>query len=134
MTSVQGIVCEGSCHCGTIKIAVKVPINAHVSRCNCSICTMSGYLHLFVQKHDLEILQGEENLTEYCFNTGVARHLFCRNCGIKTFYVPRSHPDGFSVNLRCLVLDEKIRVSIKNFDGQNWKKNIDGLLLKDSSG
>ncbi|MFT5140292.1 MAG: hypothetical protein ACI9CB_001955 [Rhodothermales bacterium] len=131
MKNVQAIICEGSCHCGHIKIAVKVPLNAKVARCNCSICTMSGYLHLFVEKHDLEVLQGEEKLTDYRFNTGVARHLFCSVCGIKTFYVPRSHPEGFSVNLRCLVLDEKIQISIKDFDGQHWNKNIDGLLLQD---
>lgn len=127
----KAIVCEGSCHCGGIKIAVKVPINAKVTRCNCTICAMSGFLHLFVEKHELEILQGAENLTEYRFNSRVARHLFCKNCGIKTFYVPRSHPEGFSVNLRCLSLDKNIQISIKDFDGQHWNKNIDGLLQQD---
>jgi hypothetical protein len=122
------VFCEGGCHCGRVKIKVKVPLEVQVRRCNCSICQMSGYLHHFVDKSDMKILQGEEDLSEYRFNTGVARHLFCRNCGIKAFYIPRSHPDGFSVNLRCLKLNEKIRVSVSDFDGLHWEKNIDGLL------
>ena len=63
---------------------------------------MTGFLHLIVPASRFRLLSGAEDLVEYTFNTGVARHLFCRHCGIKSFYVPRSHPDGFSVNGRCL--------------------------------
>lgn len=63
---------------------------------------MTGFLHLIVPASRFRLLAGVDVLTGYTFNTGVARHLFCRICGIKGFYVPRSHPDGISVNARCL--------------------------------
>jgi hypothetical protein len=95
-----------------------------VRRCNCSICAKSGYLHLIVDRQHFELLAGADQLREYRFNTRVARHLFCRHCGIKPFYVPRSHPDRYSVNLNCLELDRRVRVSIEDFDGQNWRKSV----------
>ncbi len=122
------IPCKGSCHCGRVQISVQVPRIASISRCNCSICIKSGYLHLIVSREDMDLLQGEEDLSEYRFNTGLARHLFCRHCGIKVFYVPRSHPEGYSVNLNCLELDKNIHLKFKNFDGQQWEKNINSLL------
>ena len=115
--------CEGSCHCGRVKFEVEVPDVVNVSRCNCSVCKKSGYLHVIVPADRFRLLCGEESLTDYRFNTGVARHLFCKVCGIKSFYVPRSHPDGYSVNLNCLNLPEDTDVLIKDFDGQNWLKN-----------
>ena len=63
---------------------------------------MTGFLHLIVPATRFRLLSGADGLVEYRFNTGAARHLFCGHCGIKSFYVPRSHPDGFSVNGRCL--------------------------------
>ena len=128
MKKINTIVCAGSCHCKRVKIAVNVPLNAQVSKCNCSICTKSGYLHMIVDKNDMEILQGSKNLTKYRFNTGVACHLFCSNCGVKVFYIPRSHPDAYSVNVQCLELDNKIQLVVKEFDGMHWEKNIQGLL------
>ena len=115
--------CNGGCHCGRVKFEVEIPGVVDVSRCNCSICKNSGYLHVIVPPDRFRLLCGEENLTDYRFNTGVARHLFCKDCGIKSFYVPRSHPDGYSINLNCLDLPEGTEVVIKEFDGQNWLKN-----------
>src|SRR5438270_838076 len=63
---------------------------------------MSGYLHLIVPRARFRLLRGADALSEYTFNTGTARHLFCRRCGVKSFYVPRSNPEGYSVNVRCL--------------------------------
>ena len=120
--------CEGSCHCGRVQILVNVPLEVKISSCNCSICKKSGYLHLTVNREDLVLLQGKDFLTEYRFNTGTARHLFCQVCGVKAFYVPRSHPHGYSVNLNCVKLDERIQLTIRNFDGQHWERNINGLL------
>jgi len=77
---------------------------------------MSGYLHLIVPQERLRLLRGEEALTAYAFNTGTARHLFCRHCGVKSFYVPRSNPDGYSVNLRCLDAATLEHVVIEPFD------------------
>jgi len=115
--------CLGSCHCGRIKFEVEIPQAVDVSRCNCSICKKSGYLHLIVPAERFRLLCGKESLTEYRFHTGVARHLFCEHCGIKSFYIPRSHPDGVSVNLNCLDFPDEIDISINEFDGQNWLEN-----------
>jgi len=71
--------------------------------------------------------RGEENLVDYRFHTGVARHMFCGYCGIKSFYVPRSHPEAFSVNLNCLELPDEIDVTTEEFDGRNWSKNREQL-------
>ncbi len=119
--------CTGGCHCGRVKFEVEVPDTISVHRCNCSICQKSSYLHLIVPANRFHLLCGKDGLTEYRFHTGQARHLFCKHCGIKSFYVPRSHPEGFSINLNCLVLPDDIDVSIEAFDGQNWLANRTGL-------
>ncbi|WP_133478919.1 GFA family protein [Cognatilysobacter segetis] len=92
----------GGCHCGRVRFEVDAPAAPEVLDCNCSICRMTGFLHLIVPAARFRLLQGADALTDYRFNTGTAHHLFCRHCGIKSFYVPRSHPDGYSVNARCL--------------------------------
>lgn len=88
---------------------------------------MSGYEHLTVTREDFEWLSGQDEVREYRFNTGTARHLFCRTCGIKAFYQPRSHPEAWSVNLRCLELDPRIKVGWGDFDGRNWEEHIDEI-------
>jgi hypothetical protein len=115
--------CSGGCHCGRVKYEVEIPGIITVHRCNCSICQKSGYLHLIVKADHFKLLRGEESLVDYQFHTGVARHLFCSHCGIKSFYVPRSHPDSFSVNLNCIDMPAEIDVTIGAFDGRNWSKN-----------
>ncbi len=118
---------RGGCHCGRVRFEVKAPTNIVATRCNCSICTKSGYLHLFVSKDDFQLLGGESALSCYSFNTGVARHTFCRVCGVKSFYTPRSHPDGISVNVNCLEPDTIESVQVEDFDGRNWEQNISKL-------
>ena len=120
--------CSGGCHCGQVKFDIDIPEKIVVHRCNCSICKKSGYLHLVVEKDHFRLLSGESSLTDYRFHTGVARHLFCSRCGIKSFYVPRSHPDAYSVNLNCVELPEEIDVAIESFDGRNWSENRAQLL------
>ena len=93
---------RGGCHCGAVAFEVDAPARLDVQQCNCSVCSMTGFLHLIVPASRFRLLRGAEMLETYTFNTGTARHLFCRRCGIKSFYVPRSNPDGFSVNVRCL--------------------------------
>lgn len=88
---------------------------------------MTGYLHLIVPRSRFKILNGEDNLTIYTFNTGIAKHTFCKICGIKPFYIPRSNPDGFSVNVRCLGQSGIKKVTIEQFDGKNWEKNAHRL-------
>jgi hypothetical protein len=93
---------RGGCHCGRVRFEVDAPARIEAIECNCSICRMSGFLHLIVPASRFRLLQGADALTEYTFNTGVAKHRFCRVCGIKAFYVPRSHPDGIDVNVNCI--------------------------------
>ena len=113
---------EGSCHCQAVRFEVEAPEKLKCGDCNCSICSKSGYLHLIVPKSRFELLGGEECLTTYTFNTGVARHRFCAFCGIKSFYIPRSNPDGYDVNVRCLEPDP-IELIIEPFDGKNWEQH-----------
>lgn len=120
-------IAKGGCHCGTVAFEVKVENSITVQHCNCSMCSMLGYIHLIVPANHFRLIRGEEFLTEYVFNTGTAKHLFCSRCGIKSFYVPRSNPDGFSINLRCLDLPQGIAVTEEAFDGENWEKHADDL-------
>jgi len=117
----------GGCHCGRVRFEVDAPAEVVAQECNCSICSKTGYLHLIVGRGDFRLLQGEDVLTTYTFNTGVAQHYFCRYCGIKSFYVPRSHPDGVSVNARCLDEGTVERLVVEPFDGRNWEQNISKL-------
>ena len=112
----------GGCHCGRVRFEVDAPAELTVSECNCSICARTGYLHLVVPRSRFRLLQGDESLTTYTFNTGIAKHTFCATCGIKPFYVPRSHPDGFSVNARCIDSPTVKGMRITPIDGRNWER------------
>ncbi len=120
---------QGSCHCGAVSFQAEAPDSVEVEDCNCSICSKSGYLHLIVPKKNFRLLSGEEQLQTYTFNSGVAKHTFCRICGIKPFYIPRSNPDGVDINLRCLNEQPK-SITIVEFDGQNWEQNAHTLAHK----
>jgi len=111
----------GGCHCGAVRFEVEAPAELEVELCDCSICSMTSYLHLIVPASRFRLLKGEDELATYTFNTGVAQHRFCRICGIKSFYVPRSNPDGISVNARCLDPETIASVTVRSFDGRNWE-------------
>lgn len=112
------VVHKGSCHCKRVVFEVKAPKDLEVLECNCSICSKTGYLHLIVPKASFKLIKGKEFLTTYKFNTRTAEHTFCKICGIKPFYVPRSNPDGYSVNVRCLDRKDIKQIVIKQFDGK----------------
>ena len=112
----------GGCHCGRVKFEVEAPAQIEATECNCSICGKSGYLHLIVPKSRFTLIRGAEFLSSYTFNTGVAKHLFCNICGIKSFYVPRSNPDGYSVNVRCLGAETISQIIVTPFDGMHWEQ------------
>jgi hypothetical protein len=112
----------GGCHCGRVRFEFSAPARIDVIDCNCSMCTKAGYLHLIVPKDRFRLVSGEDALAAYQFNTGVAKHLFCRVCGIKSFYVPRSHPDAFSVNARCLDEGTVESMNVVKKDGRNWEQ------------
>jgi len=113
----------GGCHCGRVRFEVVAPADLQVADCNCTICAKSGYLHLIVPADRFKLLRGGDSLTTYSFNTHSAKHLFCAHCGIKSFYVPRSHPDGFSVNARCLERTTVKSMSVTPFNGLEWERS-----------
>jgi hypothetical protein len=116
----------GGCHCGRVRFEVTSPKDLRVTYCNCSVCAKVGFLHLIVPKSRFKLLSGEAQLTSYQFNTRTAQHLFCSTCGVKSFYVPRSHPDGFSVNARCLDDVDIESLPIASFDGKHWEAQFSG--------
>ena len=111
---------QGGCHCGRVRFKVTADL-ATIAECNCSVCTKKGIWHLIVPREQFELISGKDDLTTYTFNTGVAKHTFCKVCGVKVFYVPRSNPDGFSVNVRCLDRGTIASVKVLPFDGRNWE-------------
>jgi hypothetical protein len=115
---------SGGCHCGKVRFEVDAPADLEVLDCNCSICSKTGYLHLIVPQSRFRLLAGKEALSTYTFNTGTAKHYFCATCGIKPFYVPRSHPDGYSVNSRCLDPGTVRSLAITPCDGRNWEQTF----------
>lgn len=120
---------QGSCHCKAVTFAIEAPERLEVDQCNCSICTKSGFLHLIIPKQHFRLLSGKESLTTYTFNTRVAKHTFCKHCGVKPFYTPRSNPDGVSVNVHCLDTKPE-KLIITPFDGVNWEDNAHAVANK----
>ena len=124
----------GGCHCGAVRFEVALPSRIEVEDCNCSVCLKSQNAHIIIPGSRFRLLSGEEKLTRYTFNTGVAQHTFCSICGVKSFYTPRSNPDGFAVTWRCL--DDPYAfdsVELHPFDGVNWELNA-GRLSEKSKG
>lgn len=118
---------QGGCHCGAVRFEAIVDQKGQALECNCSICQMSGYQHLIIPAARFRLLRGTEELREYRFESEVARHLFCSRCGVKSFYVPRSNPDGVSLNVRCLELPMSCNLQMSPFDGRHWSKNAGQL-------
>jgi hypothetical protein len=115
---------EGGCHCGRVRFRIRVDLEkSTVGECNCSICTKKGILHIGVTPEQFELLSGANDLTTYQFNTGIAKHTFCRHCGMHPFYVPRSDPDNYSVNAHCLDDFDPVEMRPRRFfDGRNWEE------------
>lgn len=117
---------EGSCHCGRVRFEVDVS-EFQALDCNCSICKKKGFLHVIVPREQFRLQTDASELSTYTFNTGQAKHHFCRTCGMHPFYIPRSHPDGVDVNLRCLDGDADGAFTVSPFDGANWEQNVDEI-------
>jgi hypothetical protein len=112
---------SGGCHCGAVRFVCQVLDRVELLDCNCSMCARSGYLHLIVPHATFKLLSGGDVLSSYRFGSGAAEHLFCRRCGVKSFYQPRSHPDAWSVNFRCLDEGHGLSPKIRGFDGKHWE-------------
>ena len=118
---------RGGCHCGRVRFEVQAAADLVVQECNCSLCRMSGFWHLIVSTAHFRLLSGHADLIEYTFNTDVAKNRFCRVCGIKSFYIPRSNPDGIDVNARCLDEGTVQSMKVEAFDGRNWELHAGDL-------
>lgn len=118
---------HGGCHCGAVQFEVAASAKLEVDECNCSMCQCYGYQHLIVPKSRFSLTTDRAALTRYQFNTHTAEHFFCRVCGVKSFYIPRSHPEGISVNARCLADDTIEAIAVRPFDGKNWEANVEYL-------
>ncbi len=120
---------QGSCHCQAIQFEIEAPEIIEADDCNCSICTKSGFLHLILPLSKFKLIKGKENLSTYTFNSAIAKHTFCKICGIKPFYTPRSNPDGIDINVNCLDTKWK-KINITPFNGENWEENSHKLTHK----
>jgi hypothetical protein len=118
---------SGGCHCGGVRFEVLTGETVEAQTCNCSVCAKTGFIHVIVPESRFRITNGAERLTTYTFNTHTARHTFCSTCGVKAFYRPRSNPDGWSVNARCLDDTEGMTITVEPFDGRNWELHADTL-------
>jgi hypothetical protein len=116
---------HGSCHCGQIKFLITSEIDI-VVLCNCSICSKKGVLHHRVTAEQFELLEGEDYLSLYQFDTKEAKHFFCKKCGIHPFSNPRAAPNMYSINVRCLDdFDlEREDYELVEFDGRNWEESV----------
>ena len=120
MSEAALVTVKGGCHCGAVRFVAEADAEPQMLNCNCSICSASGYLHLFIPHKRFTLESGSDALTSYRFGSGEAEHLFCSKCGVKSFYQPRSHPDSWSVHLACLDDSSKLNPQITDFDGRNW--------------
>lgn len=127
MTDQKTTTHHGGCHCGAVTWSIEAPSAIHTHTCNCSICDIQHYQHLIVPKSRFTLLTGEEDLSLYTYGSGLAQHYFCKHCGVKSFYVPRSNPDGVSVHARCIDPATLSAVDDEPFDGRNWEKNAASL-------
>jgi len=125
----------GGCHCGAVRFEANLSRVVEAQSCDCSICSKTGFLHLIVPESRFRLIQGADDLTTYTFNTGVARHLFCKMCGVKSFYRPRSNPDGWSINAHCLDDLSALEITVTAFDGRDWETHAPALadLSKEAS-
>ncbi|KFI31070.1 aldehyde-activating protein [Haematobacter massiliensis] len=125
---------EGACHCGKVRFSVRLAGGLGAARrCDCSLCAMRGAVTLSARLSDFTLLAGEDMLRTYRFNTGVAEHHFCGNCGIYTHHKRRSDPDQFGVNAACLGLSPFDFAEIQVNDGVHHpsdgnKSRVMGML------
>jgi hypothetical protein len=117
----------GGCHCGAVRFEVDLPHEVEAQTCNCSMCEKVGFIHIIVPESRFRLTSGADAITTYSFNTGVAQHTFCSVCGVKAFYRPRSNPDGWSVNARCLDDPAALDIRLDAFDGRNWEVHAAAL-------
>jgi len=118
---------SGSCHCKKILFKFYSKNEVSVINCNCSICAPLRYLHLIIPHNDFFLLSNKKELITYKFETKKAIHFFCKTCGVKSFYQPRSHKNSYSINYFSVQNPPKIKKEIY-FDGKNYEKNLKNII------
>jgi len=111
---------QGGCHCGRVRFEIAADLS-RASECNCSICSKKGYLHHLVPPERFRLISGADDLATYQFRTNVARHQFCRYCGVASFYRPRVDPSKYMINVRCIEGVDLSQIGIEKFDGRGWE-------------
>ena len=117
---------KGQCHCKKITFDFYSEETVTLLECNCSICLPYRYLHLIIENKKFNFNSNLDQLMSYKFRTKVADHLFCKYCGVKSFYKPASHPNSVSINYHSIIKPPKIK-EILFFDGKNWDQAIKDL-------
>lgn len=120
---------HGSCHCSKVKIKVRVDVAAGTSKCNCSMCRKTRFWGVTVKPEAFTLLSGENDLSDYQFNTHMVHNLFCKHCGVRTFgrgHIPEVGGDFYSINLACLDdvdIEELVNAPVRYCDGanNNWQ-------------
>jgi len=104
-----------------VKFSARTPAELTASRCNCSICAAKGAAMVYIPKTHLTVIEGQDALACYRFNTGAAKHHFCSRCGIHCFHQTRSDPGQYAINAACLAgvrpYEDFRRITV--FDGQH---------------
>lgn len=113
---------SGACHCKAIQFKFTAPAHLTVWDCNCSVCNMRKNWHVIVPESSFTLITGEDSITEYKFGSQVARHRFCKKCGVQAFYHPRSNPDGVGITFACVPVEQVESYQINRFDGENWEQ------------
>ena len=108
---------EGHCHCRAVHITIPVRPET-LGDCNCSLCSKKNALMHRVPPERFRLLAGEDNLALYQWNTGTAKHYFCRTCGIYPFHMPRAAPHQYTVNVACLDGVDPSALKVNVFDGK----------------
>ena len=117
----------GECHCKSIRFEFYCRKDVSIVKCNCSICSITNFLHLIIPHKDFILLKGKEHLHTYQFNQNIAKHFFCKICGIKSFYQPRSHKNCFSINYNSVIKPAPKIKSVNSFNGRDFENNIKAL-------
>ncbi|MDP1554711.1 MAG: GFA family protein [Hyphomonas sp.] len=115
----------GSCHCGAVQFRISGEIT-DVYRCDCSLCRMKGALMTSVHEDAFTLLTGADLLSEYNWNTGIARHFFCSRCGIYPFHRKRAMPDHYGVNVNCLAGFDPSALTIRHAEGLGMSVKSNG--------
>lgn len=110
----------GGCHCKKVRYEVEIDLSKAVIECNCSYCERQGLLLSFVPGDKLTIVSGEDDLTEYHFNTGKIAHLFCSTCGVQCFgRADMESGPGAAINVRTIDGIDLSKLERMPFDGRS---------------